>query len=217
MNWNGFWSFLSRFLRLLALLLSFAFAACRAQNFQLHHPVNRYSLQVNSDLASDSVAADTSSYLSKFPDPHKVLFKSLIIPGWGQIINKQAYKVPIIYLLLGGLTGYSIYLTKQYHAYRAAFYNRNQQTPNDQRFGPTPPYLQGVNPSQLKSRRNSLENQRDFIYITILLAYGLNAVDAYVFAQLRSFNVSKNLSVQTIITPAVLAQAAPGITLSFSF
>lgn len=52
-----------------------------------------------------------------FPDPKAVMRKSLIVPGWGQITNKQTWKVPIVYGLLGGLTYYSITLTKDYHDY----------------------------------------------------------------------------------------------------
>ncbi|MGF1669884.1 MAG: DUF5683 domain-containing protein, partial [Balneolaceae bacterium] len=59
----------------------------------------------------------------EFPDPGSVLLKSVMIPGWGQIVNKQAWKVPIVYGLLTGSVLYTRYLTKQYHDYRAAFFN----------------------------------------------------------------------------------------------
>src|SRR5699024_1022372 len=50
---------------------------------------------------------------NSYPDPYSVLYKSMIIPGWGQIVNRQVWKVPIIYGLLGGLSWYSIHLTKK--------------------------------------------------------------------------------------------------------
>ncbi len=138
-----------------------------------------------------------------------------MVPGWGQIVNDQWWKVPIIYALLGGLTGYSIYLTKKYHDYRAAYYNLNDETPDDMRFGSTPSYIPGdANLSSLRDNRNFFRNRRDFIYITIGLAYGLNAIDAYIFAHLRSFDVSEDLSVRPSLKPAVLARSSPGVTLS---
>ncbi len=144
-----------------------------------------------------------------------VMYKSLMIPGWGQITNKQAWKVPIVYGLLGGLAWYSVRLTKQYHDYRAAYYNLNEETPNDFKFGPTPDYLASVNNLEsLKFNRDALRNRRDFIYIAIGLAYGLNVVDAYVFAHMRSFDVSEDLSMRTRISPSVLAEGSPGVTLS---
>lgn len=148
-----------------------------------------------------------------------VLKRSLIIPGWGQVTNKQVWKVPIVYGLLGGLTYYSIYLTKEYHDYRAAYYN--QYTGNtDFRYGATPSHLVGANQNALQSNRNFLRNRRDFIYVTIALAYILNAVDAYVFAHLRSFDVSDDLSMNTTLKPDLITtattSAVPGISITFS-
>jgi hypothetical protein len=137
-----------------------------------------------------------------------------MIPGWGQVINHQIYKVPIVYALLGGLAGYTIYLTKTYHDYRAAYYNLNTQTPDDERFGPTPAYLKNANLSALKEKRNSIHNRRDLMYVAVLAAYGLNALDAYVFAHLRSFNVSKDLSARISLKPKLMAQLTPGVTIS---
>jgi hypothetical protein len=156
----------------------------------------------------------------EFPDPNMVLKRSLIIPGWGQITNKQAWKVPIVYGLLGGLTYYSIDLTKDYHDYRAAYYN--QYTGNtDLRFGATPAYLEGQSANSLQTNRNFLRNRRDFIYVTIALAYILNAVDAYVFAHLRPFDVSDDLSFRGSLEPSVLATVqqveVPGVSLKISF
>jgi hypothetical protein len=155
----------------------------------------------------------------ELPDPKSVMYKSMIIPGWGQIVNRQAWKVPIVYGLLGGLTYYSIYLTQKYHDYRAAYYNLNPQQPNkDFRFGPTPSYIsEDANLNQLKSIRNTYRNRRDLVYVGIVLAYGLNIIDAYVFAHMRSFDVSRDLSVRTRVQPGITDQAAPGLTLSIDF
>lgn len=148
-----------------------------------------------------------------------VLKRSLIIPGWGQVTNNQAWKVPLVYGLIGGLTYYSIYLTKEYHDYRAAYYNSFSSN-TDLKFGSTPDYLVGANPASLQSNRNFLRNRRDFIYVTIALAYILNAVDAYVFAHLRSFDVSDDLSMNTTMKPDFITTAtavsAPGLSITFS-
>lgn len=151
---------------------------------------------------------------NEFPDPKSVMFKSMIIPGWGQITNRQIWKVPIIYGLIGGLTWYSIFLNNKYHDYRAAFYNLSQEE-TDFKFGPTPPYLaQETSLDALRSNRNFFRNRRDFMFITIGLAYGLNIIDAYVFAHMRSFDVSENLSVAPSVSPSVMEGGSPGITLS---
>jgi hypothetical protein len=206
MNWNGCLIFLSRSLKLLGVLLFLTAVQSKAQDSTVQHRVS------GSDTTY--VSPSHSSSATKYPDPHKVLYRSLMIPGWGQVINHQIYKVPIIYALLGGLAAYTIYLTKTYHDYRAAFYNLNDQTPDDKRFGPTTPYLQNANLSALKQKRNSTHNQRDLMYVAVLAAYGLNALDAYIFAHLRSFDVSKDLSARISFRPNLVAQLALGVTIS---
>ncbi len=143
------------------------------------------------DFYAQDISASNGQ--ESFPDPKAVMRRSLILPGWGQVTNKQVWKVPIVYGLLGGLTYYSITLTKDYHDYRAAYYNATNEN-QDFRFGPTPPYLAGQNSSSIRNQRDFLRNRRDFIYVTIGLAYLLNVVDAYVYAHLRPFDVSDNLS-----------------------
>ncbi|MFY0698772.1 MAG: hypothetical protein JXR11_13020 [Balneola sp.] len=169
---------------------------------------------------SYSYFLNTDSTKAQFPDPKLVVRRSLIVPGWGQITNRQAWKVPIVYGLLGGLGYYSVYLTKQYHDYRAAYYNSFDSN-TDMRFGPTPDRLTGQGQTALKSNRDFLRNRRDFIYVTIFLSYVLNAVDAYVFAHLRPFDVSDDLSMNRTFKPDNITSPilgdVPSISLSISF
>lgn len=214
------WSFLTKFLSLCALFL-----ACSICSYsQIHQASNgrlaRSGTAYNYSSSSLGLRQDTTKKKAadSLPSPKSVMYKSMIIPGWGQITNRQIWKVPIVYGLLGGLTWYSISLTKSYHDYRAAYYNINDQTPDDQKYGPTPDYIpESANLRELKSIRNTYRNRRDLVYVGIALAYGLNIIDAYVFAHMRSFDVSEDLSLRTRIKPSVMAQATPGLTLSIDF
>lgn len=175
-------------------------------------------INYNNLLPVNSLKADTVN--NGYPNPKSVLRRSLIIPGWGQVTNKQAWKVPIVYGLLGGLSYYSVQLTKEYHDYRAAYYN-SFDTNTDLKFGVTPGYLEGQNTQALKSNRDFLRNRRDFIYITIFLAYALNAVDAYVFAHLRPFDVSDDLSMNRDFEPSTIRTSLygdiPSVSLKIGF
>ena len=160
--------------------------------------------------------SDNESNREEYPSPKSVMRKSMIIPGWGQIENRQIWKVPIIYGLFTGIGFYTAYLNNDYQDHRAAYYNSFPDN-DDFRFGPTPERLANVSPNQLQSNRNSLRNQRDFMFVVMGLAYGLNVLDAYVFAHMRSFDVSDDLSAYTTVSPVIMAEGSPGITLKISF
>lgn len=146
-------------------------------------PVDSNYLEVQKNISRDTV-----------PKPSSVVRKSMILPGWGQIVNRQAWKVPVIYGMLAGLASYSILMDQNYRDYRAAFYNTHN-TDGDERFGPTPSHINpNQNPEALRYSRNMYRNRRDLTLIGILLAYGLNIVDAYVFAHMKDFDVSDDLS-----------------------
>lgn len=147
----------------------------------------RYTPSGNNNQSGTETRRDT------VPEPKTVLRKSLILPGWGQVVNKQAWKVPVIYGLFAGLS-YFVYDSHQnYQDYRAAYYNTQYEN-GDKRFGPTPDYLKNISPEALRYTRNEYRNRRDLTALGILLAYGLNLVDAYVFAHMRDFDVSDDLS-----------------------
>lgn len=145
----------------------------------------------------------------EYPDPNKVLYRSMMIPGWGQVTNRQVWKVPIIYGLFAGVTFYNLDLTRKYRGFRAAYYNETRGEETDYRFGPTPDFVpEGITEEQMRRTRDQLHNQRDRSYIFFVLAYGLNILDAYVYAHMRSFDVSDDLSARATISPAVSPEGA---------
>ncbi len=150
----------------------------------------------------------------EFPEPRSVLFKSMMIPGWGQIENGQIWKIPIIYGMFAGIGYYAGQLNNQYQDYRAAYYNVSRGEDSDFKFGPTPERLQGISANQLQNNRDILRNQRDLMFVVLGLSYGLNILDAYVYAHMRSFDVSDDLSARTVLQPAIIADGHPGFRVS---
>lgn len=221
-NWTGCLSCLIPSISLCLALLALPADRLAAQYRDAPPAANELSYALSGPVADTPrlQAADSSD----LPDPKSVMYKSMMLPGWGQVVNRQAWKVPIVYGLLGGLAWYSAQLTRRYHDYRAAYYNLHPENPDDLKYGPTPDFVpENASLEALKSNRNTLRNRRDLVYVGIGLAYGLNIVDAYVFAHMRSFDVSENLSMRPSLEPAMgkgsLAAASgmptPGFTLSF--
>lgn len=178
-------------------------------------------------LAQDSTTGTLKPSRSKkefsirdtVPKPKNVMLQSLILPGWGQITNKQVWKVPIVYAAILGVGYYSFWLNDKYVDYRAAYYNSfgaSNELYADEKFGPTPAYLVGVRSEGLLYFRDYYRNERDKMIVFTVLTYGLNVIDAYIFAHLRDFDVSDDLSVQTTST-MINGSFTPQVSFTFRF
>ncbi|MCK5135149.1 MAG: hypothetical protein KAR19_05120 [Bacteroidales bacterium] len=131
----------------------------------------------------------------------KAIMYSLVLPGLGQGYNGKYFKIPIVYAALG-VAGYAIvYNTKNYKQ-AILDYSLLQDTYNER-------VLQGW-------RRNM-----ELSYIGLIVVYALQVVDAYVDAQLYSWEVNDNLSLriapslQPMMIPASGSGQAYGLTCSF--
>lgn len=146
--------------------------------------------------------------------PRGALWRALAVPGWGQIYNRQYYKVPFAYAGLAGLGAAVVYSNNQYLLYRrAALFKANEDaTPN--------PYAQyesqyqqienevggAVRASILREERDKFRRYRDLSVVGIGLYYEFTVLDAYVSAQLLSFDVGEDLSIR--VYPAGAGVAA---------
>ena len=126
--------------------------------------------------------------------PKQVMRRSMILPGWGQITNSQTWKVPLFAGLFTGSALLTSQLTKDYHDYRAAAYNIAYGADSDFKFGPTPSSIpESANLGQVQQLRDQTRNRRDLAILSIVLVWGLNVVDSYVYAHMATFDVSDNL------------------------
>ena len=127
--------------------------------------------------------------------PAKPTIYSTLIPGLGQIYNKEYWKVPIIY---GGIAfcGYLInHNNIQYNRFRDA-YNSATHTANGR---PDPlPHEFGTKytPENLKYFRDGYRRNRDYSILATVIIYALNIIDANVFAHLADYDISDNLSMK---------------------
>lgn len=139
--------------------------------------------------------------------PRKAAFYSAVLPGLGQIYNREYWKVPLVYAALGVSTGVFIWNMDKYKefrdAYRMRVANRNNPGYDDK-------YLK-YDDSDLKYLRDAYRQYVDYSVLVFVAAYALNIVDATVFAHLRQFDISNDLSIR--ISPTLLNNRTPGIGL----
>jgi len=156
------------------------------------------------------------------PDPLKVVWMSTIIPGYGQILNRKYWKLPIVY---GGFLGciYAItWNSGRYQSYKTAYLDilryksdnsyaqivdKNTSVISFYQIMPkgfTLVRLGGIDgyTIKLKSAQDNSRRYRDLSVIATIAFYALTIVDAYVDAQLYDFDISPELSMH--VQPALL-------------
>jgi hypothetical protein len=146
-------------------------------------------------------------------DPKKATFRSAVLPGWGQAYNREYWKIPIVWGALGTCVGFWVYNNKWYQKTKTAYTIRvNNDT---SRFPEIDKKLTGLDAASLQTYRNTFRRDRDYSLLYFLAMWGLNVVDATVFAHLKEFDVSDDLSMKVKPRLDPIARTA-GFTLAFN-
>ena len=135
--------------------------------------------------------------------PRVSTLHSLMIPGWGQINNRQYWKLPLVagaFVTLGLIANYN---HVRYMKYRDYYYIVSPHTEDPTYVPPSTiavPYEDGVirdlDVNQLKRLNDGFRRNRDYTYIGIVVAWAFNVVDANVSAHLKTFDVSDDISLK---------------------
>ena len=177
------------------LIFLFCCSFCFSQSKTL--PANDTIIRVNKN-DSAKIKLDTSRI--KHHDPKIATRRSAILPGWGQIYNREYWKVPIVWGALGTAAGVWIYNNTWYKRTKLAFelvvdtntsrYNEINSKLINQRTG------QPFDAYTLQLYRNTFRRDRDYSLLYFLGIWALNVADATVFAHLKEFDVSNDLSLK---------------------
>ena len=119
--------------------------------------------------------ADTLMVQVREPkSPTRALMYALVLPGLGQAYNGKYWKIPIVWAALGGAAYAISYNTGMYE--EALFNYIQDDSDNNERI--------------VKGWKRNME----LSYIVAILVYGLQVLDAYVDANLYTWDVNENLS-----------------------
>lgn len=146
--------------------------------------------------------------------PRTAMILSAVIPGLGQAYNKKYWKIPVVYAALGTTVYFFDYNNKLYKEYKQAYINKTDTLSS------TVDNYPYYSEEQLKVFQDDYRRFRDLNVILTALFYTINIVDAYVDAQMVTFDVSDDLSLQ--ISPALnfhslKQKPSAGLTLSLRF
>lgn len=153
-------------------------------------------------VKKDSIAPAPPSAHS----PRKAALFSAVVPGLGQAYNREYWKIPLVYAALGITTYTYIDNIKTYRQFRNAY--RISQDGNADTHDPLEDLY---TPAGLKANRDAFREYVDYSVLVFVLAYGLNILDATVFAHLRTFDMSDDLSIKVV--PTIINNRGFGLSL----
>lgn len=134
------------------------------------------------------------------PNPTTATWLALVIPGGGQIYNRKYWKLPIVY---GGFVGclYAYNWNSQmYKDYRQAYLDIMDSDPNSDSYKDffRPGYDFERNEAYLKEvfkkRKDRYRRWRDLSIFAFIGVYAVSVIDAYVDAQLASFDITEDIN-----------------------
>ncbi len=134
------------------------------------------------------------------PDPIRAMWLGLVLPGAGQIYNRKYWKLPIIY---GGFLGcvYALTWNGQMLAdYSQAYLDIMDSDPNTKSYEKMLPPNYSIAGKEerfkgiFKNKKDTYRRYRDLSIFAFGGVYLLSVIDAYVDAELSTFDISHDLS-----------------------
>lgn len=143
-----------------------------------------------------------------YPNPYRAAIYSMVIPGAGQIYNKRYWKAPIVW---GGFAAliYSV-------DYNKGFVDRFDLAYGLRLTGEPDEFIDIIpNAETLKRQRNLFRKNLQTTYMGFIGMYVIGALDAYVDAHLKAFDISDDLSLH--IQPTIGGSATGNTTFGLGF
>lgn len=155
--------------------------------------------------------------LSARDRPRIIFQRSMLIPGWGQLMNKDYWKIPIVY---GAAAGGLIAINRNNERYN--YYLKHVEILQENNQASMPPLDNpgGIYISKETYARaaSAFKRYRDLSIIGFALGWTLFAVEANVTAHLKTFDISDDISLRW--TPTVIPGGgtyAAGVQVSLNF
>ncbi len=166
-------------------------------------------------LVEDSLRLDfLSDVVGRFkgedftPEPIRAMWLAIAFPGGGQIYNRKFWKLPMFY---GGYLGCMYALTwnnLMLRDYSQAYLDIMDDDPDTKSYEDMLPLGYDITGKEerfktiFKNKKDRYRKFRDLSVFAFIGVYALSIVDAYVDAELSTFDISRDLSLH--FEPAVI-------------
>jgi hypothetical protein len=142
------------------------------------------------------------------PNPKKAGLYSALLPGLGQLYNRQYWKIPVVYAGMGVAGYYLIKNLNDYQSYRIAYVSRINNTYL------TDKYATIYTTAQLSQLQNDANKYLNLTVLFSGLGYMLQVLDAVTSAHLKNFDISRDISMR--MSP-IAAPNGIGLGLVFNY
>jgi hypothetical protein len=152
--------------------------------------------------AQDTLTSIPTDTLQKIHSPQRATMLSAALPGLGQIYNKRAWKVPVLYAGFGTIVYFINFNNREYNRFKKEYLYRIDDDPTT-----NGEYTDNINVSDnsIKGAMDTFRRWRDMNVFGIAGLYMLQVIDANVDAYFYKFDISKDLSMQ--ISPSLQPNA----------
>jgi len=142
--------------------------------------------------------------------PKRTGLYSAVLPGLGQAFNHQYWKIPVIYAG-AAVAAYYIYDNrKNYNDFRSVYIGRISNDPDAFKQHPE---LTSI--SQVEDAMNYYRHYLDLSVVFSVAGYALQIMDAVVFANLKGFDISPDISLR--VRPVIYNTGGAGLGLVMNF
>ena len=150
--------------------------------------------------------------------PRIAATRSAILPGWGQVYNRDIWKVPLVYGALGATGGLFVNNLVWHKRFKTGVrvidaLQKSTENPKDSsaynnldRFVKVIFERNGI--ETIRYQRDYYRKNLDYAAIYFIIAWGLNVMEATVDAHLSSFDVSPDLTFKIQPGYSPMAQTA---------
>lgn len=167
-------------------------------------PATRIDTVVKPVLLSVSDSVVMQPNVKVLPQPVKVVWWAAAIPGYGQILNRKYWKLPIVYAGFMGCYFAINWNSNRYVSYKNGYLDITDTDDATKSYlalipeGRTMDSYGGQTAftGLLKSGMEQSRYYRDLSVIVSIAYYGLTIIDAFVDAHLADFDISPDLSLQ---------------------
>lgn len=237
--------------KLLILVAAFTFFLVNLASAQVKDTVlkpadtSKIKLSKSLDTAAKKPMTRKDSMKAKYVNPGKVagrkaVFRSMIIPGWGQLYNMQLlndgygtragksqffqklYTGGKIAAIYGGITVLTMSYIESSKQYNLALTELQYRDLHGDQPDPNGPFGSRYSTTGITQRKDTYRRNKQIVLFSYGLVYFANIVDAYVAARLHFFNIDDNLSFK--VMPSMINtnsmygfNATPALKLSLTF